>query len=447
MAIRVKVVPASESISSDTAATTVRNDVVTLQQSSNVALDIDPDQVAGYVKDGQDLVVQLKTGENVRIVNFYAEGQSPSHLFLVDDKKLVAVDLPVVASDGPLAASYLPQETLAGFDSLTAAGAGAGSGISGAMVLGGLAAVGAAVALADSGGGGGGGSPNPPQNPPVPDTTPPASPTGLAFSADGRTLTGSGEVGATVRVDTNGDGQPDATGTVGADGRFSVTLSPPLTNGESVSVTLVDAAGNVSGPGQATAPDTTPPAAASNVVVADDGGSISGSGEPGATVGVDTDGDGQPDATVVIGGDGQFTVPLDPPLTQGETISVVVTDPAGNSSPPVTVQAPDYPDAPLVNASNGSVISGTAGAGLTILLTDGDGNPIGQTVADASGNWSFTPPAALLMEPWSLPWPRMRPAIPAPPRRSPSMALRLPHRSSIQATARRSAVPPRPAAR
>ena len=82
MAIRVKVVPASESISSDTAATTVLNDVVTLQQSSNVALDIDPDQVAGYVKDGQDLVVQLKTGENVRIVNFYAEGQSPSHLFL-----------------------------------------------------------------------------------------------------------------------------------------------------------------------------------------------------------------------------------------------------------------------------------------------------------------------------------------------------------------------------
>ncbi|RXK57389.1 hypothetical protein ERT44_20630, partial [Stenotrophomonas sp. MA5] len=85
----------------------------------------------------------------------------------------------------------------------------------------------------------------------------------------------------------------------------------------------------MSGPGQATAPDTTPPAAASNVVVADDGSSISGSGEPGATVGVDTDGDGQPDATVVIGGDGQFTVPLDPPLTQGETISVVVTDPAG----------------------------------------------------------------------------------------------------------------------
>ena len=183
MAIRVKVVPASESISSDTAATTVLNDVVTLQQSSNVALDIDPDQVAGYVKDGQDLVVQLKTGENVRIVNFYAEGQSPSHLFLVDDKKLVAVDLPAVASDGPLAASYLPQETLAGFESLTAAGAGAGSGISGAMVLGGLAAVGAAVALADSGGGGGGGSANPPQNPPVPDTTPPAAPTGLAFSA------------------------------------------------------------------------------------------------------------------------------------------------------------------------------------------------------------------------------------------------------------------------
>ncbi|HBP6285687.1 TPA: Ig-like domain repeat protein, partial [Pseudomonas aeruginosa] len=105
-------------------------------------------------------------------------------------------------------------------------------------------------------------------------------------------------------------------------------------------------------------------------------------------------GDGQPDTTVV-GPGGSFEVPLNPPLTNGETVTVIVTDPAGNSSTPVTAEAPDFPDAPQVNASNGSVLSGTAEAGVTIVITDGNGNPIGQTSADANGNWSFTPGSQL----------------------------------------------------
>src|SRR5690606_36381170 len=116
--------------------------------------------------------------------------------------------------------------------------------------------------------------------------------------------------------------------------------------------------------------DTTAPAPVTDLQVAPDGSSISGNAEPGATVGVDTNGDGQPDASVVAGPDGSFQIPLDPPLTNGETISVVVTDPAGNSSPPVTAVAPDFPDAPQINASNGSVLSGTAEAGITIVISD-----------------------------------------------------------------------------
>ncbi|HBP5609719.1 TPA: Ig-like domain repeat protein, partial [Pseudomonas aeruginosa] len=107
------------------------------------------------------------------------------------------------------------------------------------------------------------------------------------------------------------------------------------------------------------------------------------------------DGDGQPDTTVVVGPGGSFEVPLNPPLTNGETVTVIVTDPAGNNSTPVTAEAPDFPDAPQVNASNGSVLSGTAEAGVTIVITDGNGNPIGQTSADANGNWSFTPGSQL----------------------------------------------------
>ncbi|MBO3616754.1 Ig-like domain-containing protein, partial [Pseudomonas aeruginosa] len=56
----------------------------------------------------------------------------------------------------------------------------------------------------------------------------------------------------------------------------------------------------------------------------------------------------------------------------------------------VTVDA-IAPPAPVIDPSNGVVISGTAEAGATVILTDGNGNPIGQVTADGSGNWSFTP--------------------------------------------------------
>ncbi|WP_373620452.1 Ig-like domain-containing protein, partial [Pseudomonas aeruginosa] len=176
---------------------------------------------------------------------------------------------------------------------------------------------------------------------------------------------------------------------------FEVPLNPPLTNGETVTVIVTDPAGNNSTPVTVEAPDTTAPAPATDVQVAPDGSSVTGKAEPGSTVGVDTDGDGQPDTTVVVGPGGSFEVPLNPPLTNGETVTVIVTDPAGNSSTPVTAEAPDFPDAPQVNASNGSVLSGTAEAGVTIVITDGNGNPIGQTSADANGNWSFTPGSQL----------------------------------------------------
>ncbi len=129
--------------------------------------------------------------------------------------------------------------------------------------------------------------------------------------------------------------------------------------------------------------------------IAPDGSSISGTAEPGATVGIDSNGDGETDVSVVVGPDGKFQIPLNPPLTNGETVSVVVTDPSGNSSPPATVQAPDFPDAPHINPSNGSSLSGTAEPGSTVLLTDGNGNPIGQTTADGNGNWSYTPDSPL----------------------------------------------------
>ncbi|HGM6488783.1 TPA: Ig-like domain-containing protein, partial [Pseudomonas aeruginosa] len=389
MSIQAKVTPIDQSISSAAAVEVPENGILKLSQSSNVALDVAPESVAGYSKSGSDLIVQLKTGESVRIANFYAEGQPSSQLFLADKDKLVAVDLPPVAADGPLMAGYIPQESLAGFESLTGAGVLGGMSAGTALLVG-AAAIGAGVAISNSSGGGGGGGSSVP-----PDTTPPKAASGLKIAPDGSSISGQAEAGASVGIDTNGDGKPDLTVIADANGNFTAPLNPPLTNGQTVTVVVTDPAGNASPPAQVTAPDTTAPAPATDVQVAPDGSSVIGKAEPGSTVGVDTDGDGQPDTTVVVGPGGSFEVPLNPPLTNGETVTVIVTDPAGNSSTPVTAEAPDFPDAPQVNASNGSVLSGTAEAGVTIVITDGNGNPIGQTSADANGSWSFTPGSQL----------------------------------------------------
>ncbi|WP_034018328.1 Ig-like domain-containing protein, partial [Pseudomonas aeruginosa] len=475
MSIQAKVTPIDQSISSAAAVEVPENGILKLSQSSNIALDVAPESVAGYSKSGSDLIVQLKTGESVRIANFYAEGQPSSQLFLADKDKLVAVDLPPVAADGPLMAGYIPQESLAGFESLTGAGVLGGMSAGTALLVG-AAAIGAGVAISNSSGGGGGGGSSVP-----PDTTPPKAASGLKIAPDGSSISGQAEAGASVGIDTNGDGKPDLTVIADANGNFTAPLNPPLTNGQTVTVVVTDPAGNASPPAQVTAPDntapapatdvqvtpggssvigkaepgstvgvdtdgdgqpdttvvvgpggsfevplnppltngetvtvivtdpagnnstpvtveapdTTAPAPATDVQVAPDGSSVTGNAEPGATVGVDTDGDGQPDTTVVVGPGGSFEVPLNPPLTNGETVTVIVTDPAGNSSTPVTAEAPDFPDAPQVNASNGSVLSGTAEAGVTIVITDGNGNPIGQTSADANGSWSFTPGSQL----------------------------------------------------
>ncbi|QBF26811.1 BapA prefix-like domain-containing protein [Pseudomonas tructae] len=485
MSIQAQISPLNQNVSSAAVLEVPDKGILTLSESSEVALDINPEAVASYSKSDADLVVQLKNGESIRVANFYAPGQAPSELFLVQEGKLVAVSLPPVAADGVLAATYVAQESVAGFDSLTAAGsAGAGTGATvaglgmGGMLLAGAAVIGAGVAISNSsggGGGGGGGGAQPgdttapaaasglqvatdgsslsgkaepgatvgvdtngdgkadtsvvvgadgnfqlPLNPPLtngqtvtvvvtdpsgnsssatqtkaPDTTAPAAATNVQVAADGSSVSGKGEPGATAGIDTNGDGKPEVSVVIAPDGTFQIPLTPPLTNGQTVSVVVTDPSGNSSPVAQAKAPDTSAPAPATEVEVATDGTSVSGRGEPGAQVGVDTNGDGQPDVTQVIGADGNFQVPLNPPLTNGQTVTVVITDPAGNSSAGVSVQAPDYPDAPQVNPSNGSVLSGTAEPGITLVITDGDGNPIGQTMADASGNWSFTPSTAL----------------------------------------------------
>ncbi|MBK4328767.1 hypothetical protein JJQ39_25535, partial [Enterobacter hormaechei] len=96
------------------------------------------------------------------------------------------------------------------------------------------------IAIAAGTGGGGGGdddnnNPNPgnPGNPSEPDTTPPNAPTNLQVSPDGKTVTGTAEPGSTITL-KDADGNTIGTGKVGSDGKFTIDLGTPLTNGEQI---------------------------------------------------------------------------------------------------------------------------------------------------------------------------------------------------------------------
>ncbi|HCF5571900.1 TPA: BapA prefix-like domain-containing protein [Pseudomonas aeruginosa] len=385
MSIQAKVTPIDQSISSAAAVEVPENGILKLSQSSNIALDVAPESVAGYSKSGSDLIVQLKTGESVRIANFYAEGQPSSQLFLPDKDKLVAVDLPPVAADGPLMAGYIPQESLAGFESLTGAGVLGGMSAGTALLVG-AAAIGAGVAISNSSGGGGGGGSSVP-----PDTTPPKAASGLKIAPDGSSISGQAEAGASVGIDTNGDGKPDLTVIADANGNFTAPLNPPLTNGETVTVIVTDPAGNSSTPVTAEAPDfpDAPQVNASN------GSVLSGTAEAGVTI-VITDGNGNPIGQTSADANGNWSFTPGSQLPDGTVVNVVARDAAGNSSPATSITVDGVaPNAPVVEPSNGSELSGTAEPGSSVTLTDGNGNPIGQTTADANGNWSFTPSTPL----------------------------------------------------
>lgn len=338
MAVQAKVTPIDQQVAQATERTV--SNTLPLNQSSNIALNIPPESVASYTREGMDLVVQMQNGEVLRITNFYSPLEQPSQLFLVgEEQQLIAVDLAQASSDGILAASYASESTLSGFTSLTSAAATTGGalGVGTAAIIGGVAIAGG-VAVADeigSDGGssnnGGGGS----------DTVAPPAATNLQISADGRLLTGSAVAGTTVQVDVDGDGTPDYTATVDNDGRFVVSLVPPLTNGEAVSVVVVDAAGTTSPAAQVAAPDSTAPDPASELQVSPEGDALTGIAEPGARVEIDLDGDGIADAFTIAGPDGRFTFELSPPLVAGETIAVWVIDGAGNQGQTSTITAPN----------------------------------------------------------------------------------------------------------
>ncbi|PZQ42356.1 MAG: hypothetical protein DI560_02790, partial [Pseudomonas putida] len=230
----------------------------------------------------------------------------------------------------------------------------------------------------------------------APDLDGPLQPSGLAIDSTGIHLTGTGQTGAIITVRA-ADGTVLGTTTVGADGRFDVALNPPQRNGESLTVEATDSFGNSAGPVDFTAPDSTPPQVVGNTVIDNSGTTVTGTGEPGATVTVRGP-DGTVLGTAVVNEDGSFEVALDAPQTNGQALTVEQRDPTGNLSAAVSLTAPDSeaPDTPidLVLSADGSVVSGTGEPGATVRVTGTGGAVLGTAVVEADGTFrvSIDPP-------------------------------------------------------
>ncbi|WP_252511807.1 beta strand repeat-containing protein, partial [Acinetobacter oleivorans] len=211
-------------------------------------------------------------------------------------------------------------------------------------------------------------------------------------------VTGTAEPGSTVTVSFP-DGTT-ATVVAGTDGSWSVANPGDLTDGQTVTATATDPAGNTSLPGSGvvSADITAPVVALDDVLTNDSTPALTGTvNDPTATVVVTVDGTDYP---AVNNGDGTWTLADNtlPALTDGpHTITVTATDPAGNAGTDTAVVTIDTtaPNAPVLDPINATdPVTGTAEPGSTVTVSFPDGTTA-TVVAGTDGSWSVPNPGDL----------------------------------------------------
>lgn len=512
-----------------TVSTNVEGDVVTLNAPSIVKLNLERSEIASMARVNHDLVITLHSGEVITVKNFYVstDGQT-SQLVLEDEHGALWW-----VGDTEHAANFVE---IASIDEILVAGSShsAAGGAIWPWVLGGVAAVGAGVAIASGSGGGGhsdssdngGTQGKAPSTPTITSATGTVGTSTSTLPNNGWTasrkpgLSGTGEAGSTIHIKV--DGTEIATVIVGKDGKWTLTLPSDLLDGShTINVYATNGSGKsgdsgnftlnidgatpaapgldgiadnkapnmgaitlgsqtndtqpiISGTGKAgftitlyqgttvigtavvdssghwsIAPnkalsdglhndltvtqtskagieggtllipaftvDTLAPDQAIIATESVDGSQITGQAEKGSTVSIyDAQGKLLGTSTADINS-GTFTITLHPAQTHGETLSAIVTDPAGNASKPTTFPAADtkFPSQPIIVSvdddtapnigpvSNGGytndktpTIRGTAEAGsLVTIYVNGIAMPL-QDPADSNGNWyyEFTTP-------------------------------------------------------
>ncbi|MDR2567403.1 MAG: Ig-like domain-containing protein [Bifidobacteriaceae bacterium] len=200
------------------------------------------------------------------------------------------------------------------------------------------------------------------------------------------------EDGLLVVVVTDEDGNVVATCPVNGDGTFDCPIVPRVPDGTDLIVVIEDPAGNQTHPPVEIITDGVAPGKPS--VDESDGKHVTGEvteadkgdAADGDLAVVITDDSGNVVATCPVLPNGTFDCPIVPAVPDGETIHVVITDPAGNGSHPVDKVVDAVPPGdPVINESNGTNVTGhvadedlgdAAHGDLVVVITDEDGNVV-----------------------------------------------------------------------
>ena len=426
------------------------NSEIYLGSDQQVSLNLSQHQVANYARSGSDLQIVLADGRTITLADYF--GSDANRVFISSDGMITEVtfidggdgvlfgnyasgeewgkwspsqDLVFYEEANPIGIAQAPVETY-GEETVSMLGAGmllapgllgTGAATVGAVV-GGAALVGA---VAGGGGGGEGNVVEPTKVPPtVVDKDVELGGDELTTEEEVVTITGTGEPGATVEVGIDGNTE---TTTVDPDGNWTVDFKEetfPEDGSHGVTVTVTDPDGEKT---ELVGPDvfidTTPPEVTVtegtesvndlfNQTSHGNGVSITGTGEPGATVDVTVEGVTK---TTTVAPDGSWSVDYTTTEVGGgeytTTATIVTTDVNGNSSQPYTEtvvidtvtnagintglsNGDDVVNGSEASSAGGVAVTGTAEPGASVVVSVG-----GQeyaTTATSTGTWSVTIP-------------------------------------------------------
>ncbi|EPE3973317.1 Ig-like domain-containing protein, partial [Acinetobacter baumannii] len=211
-----------------------------------------------------------------------------------------------------------------------------------------------------------------------------------AISSNGKTITGLTEANSTVTV-KDSSGKIIGTAKSDNDGKYTVILDKAYLNGENLSISAEDLAGNKSTIQTILADDKTAPIGLT-VAIDTAGKFVTGVTEANAVVTIKNT-VGTVVGTATADTAGKYSITLDKVYLNGESLSATASDQSGNATAPKTIIAPDTTAPSSLTASIGTagkVVTGVTEANAVVTVKNVVGTVVGTGTADVTGKYSVT---------------------------------------------------------
>ncbi|MCG5264438.1 Ig-like domain-containing protein, partial [Acinetobacter pittii] len=211
-----------------------------------------------------------------------------------------------------------------------------------------------------------------------------------AISSNGKTITGLTEANSTVTV-KDLSGKIIGTAKSDNDGKYTVILDKAYLNGENLTISAEDLAGNKSTIQTILADDKTAPSSLTAIIDAA-GKVVTGTTEANAVVTIKNTA-GTVVGTATSDAIGKYSVTLDKAYLNGESLSATAADKSGNATAPKTLVAPDTTAPSSLTAiidTSGKVVTGTTETNVVVTVKNAAGTVVGTATADATGKYSVT---------------------------------------------------------